>query len=701
MVASSLAAPPTPWSSKLAEPRISPTAYVHSFSKIIGDVRIGSNVLIAPGVSIRADEGAPFHFGDGAIIQDGVVVHGLGQGCVLGDDLKQYSVWLGPDSCVAHKALIHGPAYIGEGCFVGFRSTIFNARLGKGSVVMMHALVQDVEVPPGKYVPSGAIITDQREADQLPDVQPADLEFVQDVLSVNQALRSGYLCAENAACIAPIRENRDRQSADLSVRPYQSQPNEPNGLSTMQSQRLSPEIVQQVRQLLSQGYLIGTEHADVRRYRSGVWQTCSPIQSTRESDVFAALETCLGEHRSEYVRMFGIDPKAKSRFGTTTIQRGDGKPVEIAGSSAASSSSSYGSSSYGSSSYGSSSYGSSSYGGAAARPASGGVSAEVAQQVRQLLSQGYRIGMEHADARRYRSGVWQTCPPIQSTRESDVLAGLEACLAEHAGEYVRMFGIDPVAKRRVGTVTVQRGDGKPVEIASAQVAPASSSYGSSSYGSSSYGNGQSAAPRGGLTSDVAQQVKQLLSQGYRIGVEHADTRRYRSGVWQTCPTIDSTRERDVLAALETCLANHAGEYVRMFGIDPKAKRRLATTTIQKPGGAPAQPSANASVSSASRSHSNYSNGNGAVSSRHLTPDLIQQVNQLVNQGYNIGMEYADSRRYRSGAWQSGGSIQANRASDVVAALEACLADHSGEYVRMVGIDPRAKRRVLETTIQRP
>jgi carbon dioxide concentrating mechanism protein CcmM len=38
---------------------------------------------------------------------------------------------------------------------------------------------------------------------------------------------------------------------------------------------------------------------------------------------------------------------------------------------------------------------------------------------------------------------------------------------------------------------------------------------------------------------------------------------------------------------------------------------------------------------------------------------------------------------------------------VVAALEACLAEHSGEYVRMIGIDPQAKRRVAETIIQRP
>ena len=690
MVATRLATPPTPWSSDLAKPRIDPTAHVHSFCQITGDVQVDSGVLIAPGVSICAGEGAPFHIGERASVKDGVVIHGLGQGRILGDDQRQYSVWIGPNACITHKALVHGPAYIGEDCFVGFRSTVFNARLGKGSIVMMHALVQDVEIPPGKFVPSGTVVTNQHQADRLPDVQSADLEFVQDILSVNEAQDSGYLCAENTACVTPIRANRDRESADLSVRPYESQPSEHNGLSTMQSQRLTPEIVHQVRQLLSQGYRIGTEHADARRYRSGVWQTCSPIQSPRESEVLAALEACMTEHANEYVRMFGIDPVAKSRISTTTIQRGDGKPVEIVAPSVAPATSSYSAPSYGGSSYSGSSYGGS------AKPLSGGVSPEVAQQVRQLLSQGYRIGMEHADSRRYRSGVWQTCPPIQSTRESEVLAALEACLAEHEGEYVRMFGIDPVAKSRIGAVTVQRGDGKPVEIAGVQVAPATRSY-----GASNRSNGQGAAPSGGLSTEVVQQVRQLLNQGYRIGMEHADSRRYRSGVWQTCPPIESTREREVLAALEACMSEHAGEYVRMFGIDPNVKRRLASTTIQKPGGAPTQVGASVPLSSAPNPRSNYTNGNGAVASTHLTPDLIQQVNQLVNQGYNIGMEFADSRRYRSGAWQSGGSIQANRASDVVVALESCLAEHSGEYVRMVGIDPRAKRRVLETTIQRP
>jgi len=35
--------------------------------------------------------------------------------------------------------------------------------------------------------------------------------------------------------------------------------------------------------------------------------------------------------------------------------------------------------------------------------------------------------------------------------------------------------------------------------------------------------------------------------------------------------ISTNNESEAIAALETCVANHAGEYVRLFGIDPKAK----------------------------------------------------------------------------------------------------------------------------------
>ena len=130
MAVRSEAAPPTPWSKALAEPQIDESAYVHSFSNIIGDVWVGANVLVAPGTSIRADEGSPFAIGEGTNIQDGVVIHGLEEGRVVGEDRKHYSVWIGEDTCITHMALIHGPCYIGNNCFIGFRSTVFNARVG-------------------------------------------------------------------------------------------------------------------------------------------------------------------------------------------------------------------------------------------------------------------------------------------------------------------------------------------------------------------------------------------------------------------------------------------------------------------------------------------------------------------------------------------------------------------------------------------
>ena len=52
-----------PWSKHLVEPQIDETAYVHSFANVVGYVRINAGVRIAPGSSIRADEGTPFWLG--------------------------------------------------------------------------------------------------------------------------------------------------------------------------------------------------------------------------------------------------------------------------------------------------------------------------------------------------------------------------------------------------------------------------------------------------------------------------------------------------------------------------------------------------------------------------------------------------------------------------------------------------------------
>lgn len=541
MVVRSAAAPPTPWSSSLAEPKIDPTAFVHSSSQIIGDVRIGSGVLVAPGTSIRADEGTPFYIGENTNVQDGVVVHGLEQGRVVGDDGNSYSVWIGNNTSITHMALIHGPAYVGNDCFIGFRSTVFNARVGDGCIVMMHVLIQDVEIPPGKYVPSGSIITNQQQADRLPNVAETDKKFANHIIHINDALRTGYRCAEDIACITPIRNELDNSTPS-------------NGSSNRNGQekgmRLSPEVSDRVRQMLAQGYRIGTEHADERRFRTSSWQSGPSIQATRESEVISALEACLDEFTGEYVRLIGIDPKAKRRVLETIVQRPDGA-APINGKTASIKSTA-------------------SVGGSVS---SNQIGSEVIEQVRSLLAQGYRVGTEHADARRFRTSSWHSCSPIDSNQVSEVVKALEACVESHGGEYVRMIGIDPKAKRRVLEQIIQRPDGsvpqasRPASVASA---PTSSNAASTSAQSSR------------LSKEVQEQVRSLLAQGYRVGMEHADARRFRTSSWQSCPPVQSSNISEVFAALEACLNEHNGEYVRLLGIDPKAKRRVCEQIVQQP-----------------------------------------------------------------------------------------------------------------------
>ncbi len=580
MVALSAATLPTPWAKSLAQPKIHDTAYVHAFSTILGDVSIGANVLIAPGTSIRADEGSPFRVGDGSNVQDGAVIHGLPQGRVLGDDQKPYSVWIGKNASITHMALIHGPAYVGDNCFIGFRSTVFNARIGEGSIVMMHVLVQDVEIPPGKYVPSGSIITTQQQADRLPDVQSIDVEFATHVVGINDALRSGQQSAATMTRLAPSH-NLLQQSASSAEHSYHSSQN-PEMLNT----HLNPEIVDQVRQLLAQGYRIATEHADTRRFQTGSWSSCAPIQAMRESEVLAGLEGCMAEHPGEYVRLIGVDTKSKRRVAELMVQRPGDR------SKNASTSQSYGGRSNNQTSYSNASnYSSSDSSHSTASTASrGSLPSDVVEYVRTMVSRGYRIGTEHADKRRFQTSSWHTCTPIQASRDSEALSALQNCLTEHSGEYVRVFGINTALKQRVGEMIVQRPDGISGNGVAATPASSqsSSAYGSqpqntakgsskkavSGYGSPSHGDR--------LSTEVVEQVRHLLSKGYRVAAEHADVRRFQSGSWHTCAPIETTREGDVLAALEACVNDNKGEYVRIYGVDTQSKRRVVETIIQRP-----------------------------------------------------------------------------------------------------------------------
>jgi carbon dioxide concentrating mechanism protein CcmM len=299
------------------------------------------------------------------------------------------------------------------------------------------------------------------------------------------------------------------------------------------------------------------------------------------------------------------------------------------------------------------------------------------------VRQGYRLSVEHANARRFKTKSWLTAGSVNSTNPNQALRDVESIIAQFPNEYVSLIAVDPSAKRRAAEIIVQRPGG------SAPVSGGASSGG--------FSGGSASVASGGLSADAIAKVRSLLAQGCKIGTEHADKRHFKAKSWSSCGTIDSTREAEVIRALEGCLNEHKGEYVRLIGIDAQAKRRVAEIIIQRPTDA----SVTTTTTSAPVSSSSSGSASSSVGSSQLDSEVISKVRSLLNQGCKIGTEHADKRRFKAKSWSSCGLIESTRESEVIRALEGCLNEHQGEYVRLIGVDAQAKRRVAEIIIQRP
>jgi carbonic anhydrase len=174
--------PKTSWNSNERMPTISATAYVDDSATIIGDVRIGDRVYVAPAVSLRADECYPIVIGDECNIQDGVVFHGL----------KGSAIELGKRVSIAHGAIVHGPVKIGNDSFVGFNAVVHASVLGEKCFVAHGAVVIGVKLADGKYVPPTALVDTQDKAEVLGQIPDNLKHFNDEVVTVNKEFVASY-----------------------------------------------------------------------------------------------------------------------------------------------------------------------------------------------------------------------------------------------------------------------------------------------------------------------------------------------------------------------------------------------------------------------------------------------------------------------------------------------------------------------------
>jgi phenylacetic acid degradation protein len=125
------------------KPQVPSDSFVHPNAVLIGDVKIGHECLIAPGVSIRADF-APVTIGDRSNVQDNSVIHVYPDAQVIIEE----------DVTIAHGVILHD-AHIKVRCVIGIGAVIlFGAVCAEDVFVSVGSVV-----PKGMHIPAGKIVS--------------------------------------------------------------------------------------------------------------------------------------------------------------------------------------------------------------------------------------------------------------------------------------------------------------------------------------------------------------------------------------------------------------------------------------------------------------------------------------------------------------------------------------------------------------
>jgi phenylacetic acid degradation protein len=162
-------------------PQVPDDSFLHPDAVLIGDVRIGHECLIAPGVSIRADFG-PVIIGDRTSIQDNAVIHVYpGSQSIIENDVT-----------VAHGVILHD-VHIKARCMIGIGAIVlFNVICEEDVFVSVGSLV-----PRGMHIPSGKIVAGN-PAQITRDVTEKDKASAKDGIEAYRYLCRTYLATMKA-----------------------------------------------------------------------------------------------------------------------------------------------------------------------------------------------------------------------------------------------------------------------------------------------------------------------------------------------------------------------------------------------------------------------------------------------------------------------------------------------------------------------
>ena len=127
-------------------PKIAESAFISEAAYIVGDVEIGENSSVLPGVVIRGDSGK-IKIGANTAVEDNCVIHSGSPSSIVGN------VTIGDNVIIGHGAVINCRR-IGNNVLIGMNSTILHdAEVGDFCIIAAGCLVsQGMKIPEGKLV---------------------------------------------------------------------------------------------------------------------------------------------------------------------------------------------------------------------------------------------------------------------------------------------------------------------------------------------------------------------------------------------------------------------------------------------------------------------------------------------------------------------------------------------------------------------
>ncbi|MCB9897320.1 MAG: gamma carbonic anhydrase family protein [Planctomycetes bacterium] len=119
-------------------------AYVASTAAVTGDVRLGHDVSVWYGATIRGDC-APITVGDLTNVQDGAVIHA--DTGVPND--------IGREVTIGHAAVVHGRR-VGDLCLIGIGAVVLGrSEIGDGCIIAAGAVVKEGAIIPPRSLVAG------------------------------------------------------------------------------------------------------------------------------------------------------------------------------------------------------------------------------------------------------------------------------------------------------------------------------------------------------------------------------------------------------------------------------------------------------------------------------------------------------------------------------------------------------------------